>query len=138
MKGKNVAGNTANLLQGHCSYIYVGRDLTTTSSPDCVVAFEDPANHVMDGGRVLFADGHVDYVGIGMANFVSELEQGYNPPRQSTQSVAQLRAMYDRDWKPKLAAMKSGQWAQKLPPPRVATTTPTTAPSVSLTTRNGK
>ncbi len=131
LDGPSIQANPAKLLQGHCSYIHVGRDLTTQSNPECVVAFEDPANHGMRGANVLYADGHVDWMLLhSFANFVFELQQGYNPPRQAMlASDAQARAMYDRDWKPKLAAMKSGQWAKALPPPRSDRSAATTAPT---------
>ncbi|GEM_PF-1053634 len=121
-KGDSPQQLADQLLNGHCSYIYVGRNFTTKTNPQCVVAFEDPANHGLEGSNVLFADGHVKFMMLfDVASFISALEQGYNPPRQIAQSVQQAKAIYQRDWVPKLQSIKSGQWSASLPTTRPAT-----------------
>lgn len=66
---------------GHLSYVYVGKGLTYRAGADVVVAYEPPANHRNDGMNVLYADGHVDWVGRNVApKVISELEAGQNPP----------------------------------------------------------
>ncbi len=45
----------------HCSYIYLGKGLTTATPSTTVVALESVANHNQAGGEVLYADGHVDW-----------------------------------------------------------------------------
>lgn len=121
-KGDSPQQQAVQLLRGHCSYIYVGRTFTTKTNPECVVAFEDPANNDLDGANVLFADGHVEFLLLGyIATFISELEQGYNPPRQNDLGLQQARDAYRRDWVPKLESMKSGQWSASLPATRPTT-----------------
>jgi len=47
---------------GHCSYIYVGRGMTTaTATSTTVVAYEPLVNHG-NGADVLFGDGHVQFM----------------------------------------------------------------------------
>jgi prepilin-type processing-associated H-X9-DG protein len=120
-EGDTPQQQAAQLLQGHCSYIYVGRGFTTRTNPDCVVGFEDPANHDLEGSTVLFADGHVEFLMLGgVVTYISEFEQGYNPPRQNDLSLQQARAAYQRDWVPRLQSIKSGQWSLFLPATRPA------------------
>ena len=48
---------------GHCSYVYLGRGLTTkTVTSDMIIAYERPGNYRSGGTYVLFGDGHVEYV----------------------------------------------------------------------------
>jgi len=54
---------TANQLMagGHCSYIYLGKGLTTaTVTPDTVLAYEPPTP-ASGGSQVLFGDFHVEW-----------------------------------------------------------------------------
>ena len=103
---------------GHCSYIYVGCGLTDACNFDCVVAFEDPANHRMRGGNVLYADAHVSFEPLpDIVQLVAELEAGRNPPRISPLSEKQAKSLYDKTWKSKLPSMLSGTWGASLPQP---------------------
>jgi prepilin-type processing-associated H-X9-DG protein len=48
---------------GHCSYVYLGRGLTTkTATDDMIIAYEPLANYQNVGTNVLFGDGHVEFV----------------------------------------------------------------------------
>lgn len=98
---------------GHCSYVYVGTGLTSKSDPGCVVALEDPANHGLEGANVLFADGHVEYMDlVPVMNILNELNAGYNPPRvtQTMPTVANAKADYEKNWKSRMAQLKTGVW----------------------------
>lgn len=103
---------------GHCSYVYVGAYLSRAGSAGTVVAFEDPANHEMRGASVLYGDGHVAFALLPeMVQFVPELEAGRNPPTTTALSQKQAEAIYEKQWKPRLAAMKTSAWAAGLPRP---------------------
>jgi hypothetical protein len=100
---------------GHCSYMYVGANLTSASPGDCVLAFESPANHGMDGGYVLYADAHVTFETLStLVQLVPALEAGQNPPKLATLTQAQATALYTQRWLPQLPAMQSGQWEKKV------------------------
>lgn len=117
--GTGPAGRAAALLKpGHCSYIYVGGNLTDACNPDCVVAFEDPAHHRMQGAAVLHADGHVSFEPLRhVVRLVAELEAGRNPPTIAWLSDAEAKALYDETWKPKLPSMRNDTWGASLPRP---------------------
>lgn len=103
---------------GHCSFTYVGSDLTDQAHTDTVVAFEDPANHNMEGANVLYADAHVVFEPLPVvAQLVPQLEAGFNPPTIVKLSKKQAVAMYEKRWQPKLTALKDGTWAASLPKP---------------------
>jgi hypothetical protein len=72
----------------HCSYVYVGGDLTgTTATAAHVVAYEQTTNHERQGMNVLYGDGTVNWLDARDAqHLVSELNAGNNPPRQRPQS----------------------------------------------------
>lgn len=98
---------------GRCSYIYTGTDLTNNSNPASVVAFEDPDDHKLEGANLLFADGHVEFLNIdSVMTILNELNAGYNPPRptQALPSIANARADYRKNWKPRMAQLKTGVW----------------------------
>lgn len=123
-KGRTPADQAAQLMNGHCSYIYVGRGFTTKVNPECIVAFADPGHHALEGTHILVADGHVEFVPLGyVAPLLSELEQGHNPPRHPPPPLTkqQFQALYQRDWLPELPALKSGQWSASLPATRPTT-----------------
>ncbi|HSU66950.1 MAG TPA: DUF4190 domain-containing protein [Tepidisphaeraceae bacterium] len=46
----------------HCSYVYIGADLTSSASPDTVLLYEPLTDHRNQGINVLFADGHVEFL----------------------------------------------------------------------------
>jgi prepilin-type processing-associated H-X9-DG protein len=47
---------------GHCSYVYIGKGLTTDmTTPDMIVMFEPLRDHHGDGMNVIFADFHVEW-----------------------------------------------------------------------------
>jgi prepilin-type processing-associated H-X9-DG protein len=47
---------------GHCSYVYIGKGLTTdTITPDVIVMFEPLTDHRGDGMNVMFGDFHVEW-----------------------------------------------------------------------------
>lgn len=118
-KGSTPAEEAAGLTEpGCCSYVYVGAALTDRSSPNCAVAWEDPANHNMEGANVLYADGSVRFEPLTtVVQLVPELEAGHNPPTIAKLSQKQAEALYAKSWEPKLIAMKTGVWAAGLPRP---------------------
>jgi prepilin-type processing-associated H-X9-DG protein len=79
---------------GHCSYIFLGKGLTSaTVQPDMVIALEPLTNHGGDGTNVLFGDGHVEFIDkIGAALIQPQIAAGswpvYYPPRPATRAVA--------------------------------------------------
>ena len=98
---------------GRCSYIYVGADLSTRSNPKCIVALDDPANHKLEGGNVLFADLHVDYFDLPTIQLIlNNLNAGHNPPTTLTPTLSQSAAEkdYQTNWKPRMPQLKSGVW----------------------------
>ena len=108
---------------GHCSYIYVGANLTSSSPATSIVAFDFPTNHAMDGGSVLYADGHTEFVMLDkLVQLVPMLEAGQNPPTFAALSETQAKTLYAQRWLPQLTAMQSGQWEKKV------TNQPTTQP----------
>ncbi|HEY1629228.1 MAG TPA: DUF1559 domain-containing protein [Tepidisphaeraceae bacterium] len=67
---------------GHLSYVYVGKGLTSTASPQAILLYEPISNHREEGSNFLFSDGHVEFLLRGGAeNIISQLEQGHNPPK---------------------------------------------------------
>jgi hypothetical protein len=136
-------GNTleealGQLRQGsHCSYVYVGANLTDQSDAACVVAFDLPANHSMEGGNVLFSDAHVEWWWLPrLVQLIPALEAGLNPPpppKPLTQAEA-LQVYYEV-WAPQLTALKSGDWEKRvtgqLPASRPATTSAAAAPAAA-------
>ena len=104
---------------GTCSYIYVGASLPAQAKPNAIVALEDPTNHGMEGGRALFADGSVGWLGMPyIVQVLNDLQQGINPPSATTTlTPAQAAKIYDTKWKPLMPLLKSGIW-------RVPTTAP--------------
>lgn len=108
---------------GHYSYLYVGAGLTNKSKPDCIVALEDPANHAMKGGNVLFADGHVEWTNVSTLIFwLNELKAGHNPPAQNPPagySDAKIRGDYEKNWKARMPQLKTNGW--RIPTTQAAT-----------------
>jgi prepilin-type processing-associated H-X9-DG protein len=71
----------------NCSYIYTAAGLTTSASPEAVLAYERfPNGHTSPSGfNVLFADGHTDFLSPADAPWLlDELASGHNPPRAET------------------------------------------------------
>jgi len=62
----------------HCSYIYLGRGMTTNLvAPHCVIGYEPLANHSGDGMNVLFGDGHVEFIDkIHAASILTQVAAG--------------------------------------------------------------
>jgi prepilin-type processing-associated H-X9-DG protein len=119
--GKTRAAKAADLSRpGHCSYIYV----PAKSDPECVVAFDDPANHVGDGANVLFADGHVTFLDLAaVVDMLNGLNVGQNPPTLQTHfTMAEYRQDYEKNWKHRMPQLKSAPW-------HIPTTQPTTHPA---------
>ena len=80
----NSAG-TGQLTGGPCSYIWLGQNLTTSSDPTCVLAYEPLSNHGKEGSNFLFADGHVEFISAkDAAGAIRQLDQGNNPPKIGT------------------------------------------------------
>jgi prepilin-type processing-associated H-X9-DG protein len=111
-------------LPNHCSYIYVGANLTTQSNPVCIVALEDPANHAMESVNVLFADGHVESFELTfLMQSLNDLAAGKNPPAFTTTfTQATARQDYNQHWKSRMPQLKTGVWL-------IPTTQPATLPS---------
>ena len=72
----------ANLaMPGHCSYVYVGSGLSTSSPTNAVVVYEKLTNHNKAGINVLFVDGHAEWVSLNSApRVIAELDADFNPP----------------------------------------------------------
>lgn len=65
----------------HDSFVYVGKGMTSSVSPDAVVAYQWPINSRGMGPFVLYGDGHVDEVNEqGIYQIISKLQVGHNPP----------------------------------------------------------
>lgn len=65
-----------------CTYIYVGRGMNASASPEAVIAYEPLKAHGGDGMNVLWADGHVSFEPKASAQQITAaLESGQNPPR---------------------------------------------------------
>lgn len=127
-RAKTRAEQAESLLHGHCSYVYVGRDLTAKSDPRCVVAFEDPAVHNFQGSNVLFASGHVEFIAFPeIVQIVPELEQGHNPPGIQPLARDEATDLYDKRWRNKIIIMMNGQWAAQIP--IAPATQPATSPA---------
>lgn len=107
---------------GHCSYIYLGQNLTPNCSPDCIIAFDDPANHNLQGTPILFGDGHLESFDLPtVMHLLAQLDQGINPPSQPTASTpiltqAAAERLYKTRWQSRMPALKTGQ--SKLPATR--------------------
>ena len=68
---------------GHCSYIYLGRGLTSAVSAQHVIAYEPLSNHQNLGINVMYGDGHVDWLNKAEAEYlVGQLGAGNNPPKK--------------------------------------------------------
>lgn len=76
------SAGTGQLTGGPCSYIWLGQNLKMSSNPQCVLAYEPLSNHGREGSNLLFADGHVEFIGKrDAAAMIKQLEQGTNPPK---------------------------------------------------------
>ena len=96
---------------GHCSYIYVGASLSAKSDPDCIVALEDPANHDLEGGQILFADGHVSWEDLPtVMQALNDLAIGKNPPSAATFTTASAKQDYRKNWQSRMPQLKFGVW----------------------------
>ena len=96
-----------------CSYVYVDSGFSVHSRPDCIVTLEDPANHNLEGGNVLFADYHVEFLDFPtIQHILNELNAGRNPPSTLTPTLSQAAAEkdYQTNWKPRMPQLKSGVW----------------------------
>jgi hypothetical protein len=79
---REVAANLSK--PGHCSYIYLGKGLTTPCAPNTVILYEPLSNHASNIKGI-----HVLYDGQPEAflperdarKLIAELQSGHNPPR---------------------------------------------------------
>lgn len=63
-----------------CSFIYVGAGLTDKSPTTAVALYEPISNHG-DGGNVVYADGHTEWLDAkSLAKIIAALNAGQNPP----------------------------------------------------------
>lgn len=112
---------------GHCSFVYVGANLSTSVVAGSILAFEFPSNHGMDGGYVLYADRHTEFLTLDkLVQLVPALEAGQNPPVFAALTESQAKTLYAQRWLPQLSAMQSGQWEKKV------TNQPTTRPAPAI------
>lgn len=91
------AGTTPQMLAAevargqHCSYVYVGGDLTTSAGSDVVLLFEPLTNH-HEGMNVLFADGSVKWVNRAAAQSIRHQHTtGVTPIRLPKDSLPTTR-----------------------------------------------
>jgi prepilin-type processing-associated H-X9-DG protein len=106
---------------GHCSYIYVGSSFAR-SGPDAVLLFEDPANQELEGGNMVFADGHAEWLALPQfMSILQDLSAGINPPSTQPTTLTQSAAekLYKAQWQSRMPQLKSGVW-------RIPSTQPTT------------
>lgn len=109
----------------HCSYLYVGSNLTVSSDPECIVALDDPANHNLKGSNVLFADGHAEFINLPqVVSYLQSLAAGQNPPTSKPSALSQPTAekIYKTQWQSRMPQLKSGRWL--LPSTRAVESTP--------------
>jgi hypothetical protein len=69
---------------GHCSYIYIGKGLTTPCPPNTVLVYEPLSKHAgnIKGIHVLYDGQPVAFLPEREARkLIAELESGHNPPR---------------------------------------------------------
>ena len=111
------ASSPADLSQpGHCSYIYIGSNLTWSKNlagvADTIIAFEDPALHDLEGASVLYADGHVIWVFLpDLMTAINDLAAGRNPSTsKSTFTIAAAKQEYKRNWQSRMSQFKSTGW----------------------------
>lgn len=72
---------------GHCSYIYLGKGLTTSAPGRAVVLYEPLSKHAqtIKGAHILYVDGTVSHLNDRDARrLITELESGHNPPRDES------------------------------------------------------
>lgn len=100
---------------GHCSYVYVGSALTKGCGLDCVIAFEDPANHGLRGGHVIrvaptmLACSFCDMP--SLTQIINDLAAGKNPPSTSTRlTQAMAEDDYKTNWRSRMTQFKSNGW----------------------------
>lgn len=97
---------------GHCSYIYVGAGTWAWSPPAAIWMLEDPANHSMAGGHVLYADGHVDFLPLSqLMPCFNDLAAGRNPPASPAVTTSAACDDYKKNWQSRMPLLKTGVWA---------------------------
>lgn len=94
------------------AYIYVGAKMRVNSPPTAILMLEDPANHDMTGGHVLYADGSVVFLPLGqLMPCFNDLAAGRNPPTSPPMAPSAAHDDYQKNWQSRMPSLKTGVWA---------------------------
>jgi prepilin-type processing-associated H-X9-DG protein len=73
-------------VSANTTYVYTGAGSFSSADSATVWLYEDPSIHSghlwNSETNVVFADGHVEFVGGAALHMIAELQQGHNPPRK--------------------------------------------------------
>ncbi len=93
------------------AYIYVGASMRTSSLPTAICMLEDPANHDMTGGHVLYANGAVAFLPLTqLMPCFNDLSAGRNPPTSPPVTPSAARDDYRKNWQSRMPLLKTGVW----------------------------
>lgn len=94
------------------AYIYVAAGMTVNAPPAAIYMLEDPANHNMTGGHVLYADGSVVFLPLTqLMPCFNDLAAGRNPPTSPPMTPSAARDDYQKNWQSRMPLLKTGVWA---------------------------
>ena len=93
------------------AYIYVGANMRANSAPAAISMLEDPANHDLTGGHVLYANGAVAFLPLTqLMPCFNDLSAGRNPPTSPPLTPSAARDDYKKNWQSRMPLLKTGVW----------------------------